>query len=73
MIRALDQVGNKLPFFPEPVRIEVTGAGRRIGPELVPLRAGSTGFWVQSSGPGTVTIKVTADRFADQTLTLDVI
>jgi beta-galactosidase len=73
MVRALDQVGNKLPFFPEPVRIEVSGAGRRIGPELVPLRAGSTGFWVQTTGPGTVTIKVSAERFADQTLTLDVI
>ena len=73
MIRALDQVGNKLPFFPEPVRIEVLGAGRRIGPELVPLRAGATGFWVQASGPGSVTIKVSAGRFADQILILDVI
>ena len=73
IVRALDQVGNKLPFFPEPVRIEVTGAGRRIGPELVPLRAGSTGFWVQSSGPGVVTVKVSADRFDDQIFTIDVI
>ena len=73
MVRALDQVGNKLPFFPEPVRIQVSGPGRRIGPELVPLRAGSTGFWVQATGPGPVTIRVSADRFADQTLTLDVI
>ena len=62
MVRALDQVGNKLPFFPEPVRIAATGAGRRIGPALVPLRAGSTGFWVQATGPGAIDINVTSDR-----------
>ena len=62
MVRALDQVGNKLPFFPEPVRIAVTGAGRRIGPALVPLRAGSTGFRVQATGPGAIDINVTPDR-----------
>ncbi len=43
MIRALDQVGNKLPFMSEPVAIHVSGPARRLGPALVPLRAGSTG------------------------------
>jgi beta-galactosidase len=62
MVRALDQVGHKLPFFPEPVSITVTGAGRRIGPGFVPLRAGSTGFWVQATGPGDITVTVTSDR-----------
>ena len=62
MVRALDQAGHKLPFFPEPVSITVTGAGRRIGPGFVPLRAGSTGFWVQATGRGEITITVTSDR-----------
>ncbi|MBI1171243.1 glycoside hydrolase family 2 protein [bacterium] len=62
MVRALDQAGHKLPFFPEPVSITVTGAGRRIGPGFVPLRAGSTGFWVQATGPGEITITVSSDR-----------
>ncbi len=62
MVRALDQAGHKLPFFPEPVSITVTGAGRRIGPGFVPLRAGSTGFWVQATGKGEITITVTSDR-----------
>ena len=62
MVRALDQAGNKLPFFPEPVAIEVDGAGRLIGPTLVPLRAGSTGFWVAATGAGPIAIKVTNDR-----------
>ncbi len=70
MVRALDQVGNKLPFFPEPVSITVTGAGRRIGPGFVPLRAGSTGFWVQAQGRGDITVTVTSDRLGAQVLQL---
>ena len=62
MIRALDQVGNKLPFFPEPVSISVTGPARRIGPGFVPLRAGSTGVWVQALGAGEITLTVSNDR-----------
>jgi beta-galactosidase len=62
MVRALDQAGNKLPFFPEPVSITVSGAGQRIGPGFVPLRAGSTGFWVQATGPGEIIVTVTNDR-----------
>ena len=62
LVRALDQAGHKLPFFPEPVSITVTGAGRRVGPGFVPLRAGSTGFWVQATGPGQIIITVTSDR-----------
>ena len=72
MVRALDQVGNKLPFFPEPVQIAVTGGGRLIGPALVPLRAGSTGFWVQATGPGAIDINVTSDRLGTATARLAV-
>lgn len=70
MVRALDQLGNKLPFFPEPVSITVTGAGRRIGPGFVPLRAGSTGFWVQAQGRGDITVTVTSDRLGAQVVQL---
>jgi beta-galactosidase len=70
MVRALDQIGNKLPFFPEPVAITVSGAGRLIGPALVPLRAGATGFWVQGMGRGAITVQVVSDRLGTQTLTL---
>ena len=62
MIRALDQAGNKLPFFPEPVAIQITGPARRLGPALVPLRAGSTGVWLQAIGAGEITVTVTSDR-----------
>ncbi len=70
MVRALDQVGNKLPFFPEPVSLQVTGAGKLLGPALVPLRAGSTGFWVQATGVGTIEVTVSSDRLGSRTLQL---
>jgi beta-galactosidase len=72
MIRALDQVGRKLPFLFDPVAIDVTGAGRRIGPELVAMRAGSCGFWVAATGAaGAVTIRVTSPRFGTVEARLD--
>lgn len=70
MVRALDQAGHKLPFFPEPVSIEVSGAAKLLGPGTVPLRAGSTGFWVQATGSGKIDVTVTSDRLGTQTLAL---
>ena len=62
MVRVLDQAGNKLPFYPEPVQIAVTGAAKLLGPALVPLRAGSTGFWIEADGTGKISVDVTAAR-----------
>lgn len=70
MVRALDQAGHKLPFFPEPVTISVSGAGRPLGPKTVPLRAGSTGFWVQAEGAGPIEVTVTSDRLGMQRLSI---
>ena len=70
MVRALDQAGNTLPFFSEPVSIEVSGAGKRLGPGLVPLRAGSTGAWVQATGTGPITVTVTSPVLGTQTISL---
>ncbi|WP_380058903.1 glycoside hydrolase family 2 protein (plasmid) [Falsihalocynthiibacter sp. SS001] len=58
MVRALDQVGNKARHAADPVTIEVKGAARLHGPALVPLRAGSTGFWLRAEGTGPITISV---------------
>nr|AGK30046.1 beta-galactosidase Bgal1-3 [uncultured bacterium] len=70
MVRALDQAGNKLPFFSDPVSIEVSGAAERLGPALVPLRAGATGFWVRATGQGPVTVTVINERLGRQSITL---
>ena len=69
-VRALDQAGHKLPFFPEPVSIQVSGAGKRLGPETVPLRAGSTGFWVQATGTGRINVTVSSDRLGTKLVSL---
>ncbi len=70
MVRALDQAGNRLPFLFEPVTIEVSGAGRRLGPGLVPLRGGATGFWVEAPGSGPIAIRVTSERLGTTTIEL---
>ena len=71
MVRALDQAGHKLPFLFEPVTIAVSGAGRLLGPNIVPLRGGSTGFWVESTGaPGSISVSVSSLPFGTVTATL---
>ena len=71
MVRALDQAGHKLPFLFEPVEIAVAGAGRLVGPSLVPLRGGSTGFWIESSGvAGEIAVAVSSLPFGTTSITL---
>lgn len=71
IVRALDQVGRKMPYFAEPVTVTVEGAARLIGPSLLPLRGGSTGFWLESTGEnGPVTVTVTNDRLGEQVIKL---
>lgn len=73
MVRVLDQVGHKLPFLFDPVTVTVSGPARLLGPQTVPLRAGATGFWVETTGgAGQVTVEVSIDRLATKTLTLSV-
>ena len=70
MIRVLDQAGNKLPFLPEPVTVTVTGPAHRFGPATLPLRAGSTGVWLQATGAGDITLTVSHDRLDSVTVRL---
>ncbi|MEO5806705.1 glycoside hydrolase family 2 TIM barrel-domain containing protein [Devosia sp.] len=71
IIRALDQGGNKLPFLQEAATIEVAGPARLIGPSVSPLRGGSTGFWLETTGkPGKISVKVSHERFATTTIEL---
>jgi beta-galactosidase len=70
MVRALDQAGNKTPFLFDPVAISVSGAARLVGPSLVPLRGGATGFWIESTGKGPINISVSNDRLGTTKLEL---
>jgi beta-galactosidase len=62
MVRLLDQADNKLPFLFEPVTISVSGSAELIGPDIVPLRGGSAGFWVRSTRAGGIEVRVSHVR-----------
>ncbi|WP_051588050.1 glycoside hydrolase family 2 protein [Actibacterium mucosum] len=56
LVRVTDQCGHKLPFLPEPVQVQVSGPAKILGPDVIPLRGGGAGFWVQTTGPGEVSV-----------------
>lgn len=70
MVRVLDQAGNKLPFLPEPVSVRVSGPAHRFGPAVLPLRAGSTGIWLQATGAGEIAVTISHDRLDPVTVRL---
>ena len=66
MVRALDQAGNKLPFFlsrspsPSPARPAASG------PPWCRCAPASTGFWVQAFAAGEIVVTVSSDRLGTQ-------
>ncbi|PKL07196.1 MAG: beta-galactosidase [Spirochaetae bacterium HGW-Spirochaetae-9] len=71
VLRALDQYGNTCGFLFEPLRIEVSGAGRLVGPSEVSLLGGATAFWVASIGQkGNIEVTVSSQRFGSHSLSL---
>ena len=62
MVRVLDQAGNKVPFLFDSVAIAISGPAELVGPDVVPLRGGSVGFWLASTGSGTVSVEVSHPR-----------
>ncbi|CAN7623951.1 glycoside hydrolase family 2 protein [Rhizobium sp. LjRoot254] len=73
VIRALDQNGNLLPFFEEPVSLTLEGPGRIIGPSDHTLKGGATGLWIEAGDvAGTLTLTAKSRRFDTQTITISV-
>ncbi|MBP1883993.1 glycoside hydrolase family 2 protein [Sinorhizobium mexicanum] len=73
IVRALDQVGNILPFLNDAVDIAVEGPARLIGPDRIVFQGGSTGFWLESTGKtGEVVVTVTSARLGSAKLELSV-
>ncbi|MBX9454678.1 MAG: glycoside hydrolase family 2 protein [Rhizobium sp.] len=73
VIRALDQNGNLLPFFEEPVSLSLEGAGHIIGPSEHTLKGGATGVWIEAGDtPGTLTLTAKSRRFDTQTIQISV-
>lgn len=73
VIRVLDQCGNLLPFFEEPVSLALEGPGRIIGPADHTLKGGATGFWIEAGDEhGTLTLTIKSRRFATSTTTFTI-
>ena len=49
-IRAVDEYGNVLPFFNEPVFFELSGPASLIGPSVISLKGGMGGAYVRTTG-----------------------
>lgn len=73
IVRALDQGGNVMPFFDEPVALSLEGDGRIIGPSFLALKGGTAGFWVEAGeSAGRLTLKVASAAFGEQIITFSV-
>jgi len=73
MLRALDQVGNRLPFLDGAVKVTVDGPARLIGPDLRMLQGGTTGMWLRLTGErGPVTITAELAQFPTATAVISV-
>lgn len=58
-ICAVDENKNLLPYFQEPVKIEVTGPLELIGPDIISLKGGMGGLYVKTIGEkGTAKVKL---------------
>lgn len=72
MVRALDQAGNKLTYLFDPITISLAGPAVLTGPDIVPLRGGSAGFWLTATGTGTVSLSVSHPRFEAESMKLTI-
>ncbi|MBD9490025.1 glycoside hydrolase family 2 protein [Ensifer sp. ENS11] len=73
VVRALDQCGNLLPYFEEPVLLSLDGPGRIIGPSEHTLKGGATGFWIEAGeAKGKLELTVASRRFETQSVTFTV-
>ena len=72
-IRAVDEYGNTLIYSNEPVKIEVTGPVKIVGPGVVSLRGGMSGTYIKTTGDaGIATVKISNPQFGDATINLEV-
>lgn len=73
VISALDQLGNTMPFYMEPVEVCVSGAGELIGPDSLCLIGGQTAIWVRTTGEaGHIDISVKSARLGVREISLAV-
>lgn len=49
-ICAVDDSGNQLPYYQEPIKLEAIGAVELIGPEIISFKGGMAGTYVRTKG-----------------------
>lgn len=73
-IRAIDQNGNTVPYFQEPVKLSVNGPVELIGGELISLKGGMGGTYVRTTGEeGTATLRIENASFATKEVHFSII
>lgn len=73
VVRALDQVGNILPYFNAPLNYSLRGPGKILGPTQSVLIGGATGLWLRTgTKKGTLVMHVECPGFASVSLKVQV-
>ncbi len=70
IIRALDQVGNKMRYINETISINLSGPVILFGPNLIPFMAGSAGFWLRAIESGIIKILIMSNRFSPKEISI---
>lgn len=61
--RALDQFGNVMPYFDDVVSLDITGPAQVVGPDVIVLKSGIAGFWIETTGEAG---EITATAFSQR-------
>ena len=72
-IRAVDENGNLLPYSNEAIKLTVEGPIELIGPDIISLRGGMSGFYVKTTGEkGKAKVTISCPRVEDQTVKFEI-
>ena len=73
-VKAVDAIGNRLPYINEAITIEVKGSGELIGNDNPVLEGGYYSFWVKSNKTkGSIKVTVKNKRVKEETIEIKVI
>ena len=68
-LHALDEAGNLMPYMDEVVSIDVQGPAKVVGPDVLTLRGGTAGFWIETTGgAGDINISAFGQRLGIATV-----
>ncbi|HOO27733.1 MAG TPA: glycoside hydrolase family 2 protein, partial [Lachnospiraceae bacterium] len=73
-LRMLDQNGNLLSYYQEPLRLSTEGPLRLLGPSVISLKGGMGGVYVRTTGTeGTGSLTIEGEQIQPKTLQFEVI